>query len=99
MKEKQTAQTTETQDDSSQTDTLDSVTQLLSVEQLEDRLGAQRMALQRESDSKLSKAVEEAVRGKERELQQKYVQDLTLQVCFTQQLYQDCVYFFGQAKE
>ncbi|XP_026775518.3 centrosomal protein of 152 kDa isoform X2 [Pangasianodon hypophthalmus] len=80
MKERKKAKSTETQDASSQTDTVDSVTQLLSLEQLEDRLRAQRMALQRESDSKLTKAVEEAVRGKERELQQKHVQDMTLQV-------------------
>lgn len=78
--------TKETQDDSSQTDTLDSATQLLSLEQLEDRLSAQRMALERESESKLSKAVEEAVRGKERELQQKHVQDMALQVCLIQHL-------------
>ncbi|XP_053498224.1 centrosomal protein of 152 kDa isoform X2 [Ictalurus furcatus] len=80
MKEKQKAKCTETQDDCTQTDTVDSVSPLLSLEQLEERLGAQRMALQRESDSRLTKAVEEAVRGKERELQQKHVQDITLQV-------------------
>ncbi|MCJ8735943.1 hypothetical protein PDJAM_G00253320 [Pangasius djambal] len=80
MKEKQKAKSKETQDASSETDTVDSVTQLLSLEQLEDRLSAQRMALQRESDSRLTKAVEEAVRGKERELQQKHVQDMTLKV-------------------
>ncbi|MCI4381828.1 hypothetical protein PGIGA_G00256550 [Pangasianodon gigas] len=80
MKERKKAKSTETQNASSQTDTVDSVTQLLSLEQMEDRLSAQRMALQRESDSKLTKAVEEAVRSKERELQQKHVQDMTLQV-------------------
>ncbi|XP_053345692.1 centrosomal protein of 152 kDa isoform X1 [Clarias gariepinus] len=80
IKEKQKAKSTETQDGSSQTDTVDSVTQAFSLEDLEDRLEAQRMALQRESDSKLSKAVEEAVRDKEREMHQKHVQDMTLQV-------------------
>ncbi|XP_060770807.1 centrosomal protein of 152 kDa isoform X4 [Neoarius graeffei] len=80
LKEKQKAKSTETQDGSSQTDTVDSVTQLLSLEQLEDRLRAQRVALQRESDSKLSKAVEEAVKGRESELQQKHAQDMALQV-------------------
>lgn len=84
MKEKQKAKCTETQDDCTQTDTVDSVSPLLSLEQLEERLSAQRMVLQRESDSKLTKAVEEAVRGKERELQQKHVQDMTLQVSHTQ---------------
>ncbi|KAF5907494.1 centrosomal protein, partial [Clarias magur] len=80
MKEKQKAKSTETQDGSSQTDTVDSVTQPFSLEELENRLRAQRMALQRESDSKLSKAVEEAVRDKEREMHQKHVQDMTSQV-------------------
>ncbi|KAG7323998.1 hypothetical protein KOW79_012014 [Hemibagrus wyckioides] len=80
MKEKQKPKSTGTQDNSSQTDTMDSVTQLLSLEQLEDRLSAQKMALQQESESKLTKAVEEAVRSKERDLQQKHVQDTTLQV-------------------
>lgn len=84
LKEKQKAKSIETHDDSSQTDTVDSVTQLLSLEQLEDRLSAQKMVLQHESDSKLTKAVEEAVRSKERELQQKHVEDTTLEVCFTQ---------------
>lgn len=80
LKEKQNAKSTETQDGSCQTNTVDSVTQLLSLEQLEDRLGAQRVALQQESNSKLA----EAVRNQERELQQKHVEDTTLQVCFTQ---------------
>ncbi|KAF4081363.1 hypothetical protein AMELA_G00160580 [Ameiurus melas] len=80
MKEKQKAKCTETQEDCTQTDTVDSVSPFLSLEQLEERLGAQRRALQQESDSKLTKAVEEAVRGKERELQQKHVQDISLQV-------------------
>lgn len=83
LKEKENAKATETQDDFSQTETVDSGAQLLSLEQLEGQLSAQRMALQRESDSKLSNAVEEAVRCKERELQQKHVQDMTSQVCFT----------------
>lgn len=96
MKEKQKAKALETQDNSAQTDTADSVTELLSVEQLEDRLGAQRMALQQESDSKLSKAVEEAVRAKESELQLKHVEDMTLQVCFTQRLYQYSGLFFSR---
>lgn len=90
MKEKQKAQALETQDNAAQTDTADSVTELLSLEQLEDRLCAQRMALQKESDSKLS----EAVRAKESELQQKHVEDMTLQVCFTQRLYQCSGLFF-----
>lgn len=86
MKEKQKSRSTGTQDNSSQTDTMDSVTQLLSLEQLEDRLRAQKMALQQESESKLTKAVEEAVRIKERDLQQKHLQDTTLQVCFTKHI-------------
>ncbi|TSM52318.1 COP9 signalosome complex subunit 2 [Bagarius yarrelli] len=45
LKEKQKAKSTESQDNSSQTDTVDSVTQLLSLEQLEDRLCAQRVSL------------------------------------------------------
>ncbi|XP_027028950.2 centrosomal protein of 152 kDa isoform X1 [Tachysurus fulvidraco] len=80
MMEKQKAKSTGTQDNSSQTDTRDSVSQLLSLEQLEDRLSAQRMALEQETDGKLKKAVEVALRSKERELQQKHVQDTTLQV-------------------
>lgn len=88
MKDKQKVKASETQDDSSQTDAPDSVTELLSLDQLEDRLSAQRMVLQRESDSKLSKAVEEAVRGKEGELEEKHAQDMKLQVCFTQHLCQ-----------
>lgn len=86
MMEKQKAKSTGTQDNSSQTDTMDSVSQLLSLEQLEDRLHAQRMALEQETDGKLKKAVEEALRSKERELQQKHVQDTTLQVNFTHRL-------------
>ncbi|XP_046715991.1 centrosomal protein of 152 kDa isoform X2 [Silurus meridionalis] len=80
LKEKQKAKSTETHDGSCQTESVDSVTRLFSLEQLEDRLSAQRMALQQESDSKLTKAVEEAVKGKERELQQKHVQDMALQI-------------------
>ncbi|XP_036432002.1 centrosomal protein of 152 kDa [Colossoma macropomum] len=80
MKESQKAQAADTQEGSSQTDYQESAAQIFSMEQLEARLDAQRVALQREADSNLSKAVEDALRQKERELQQKHVQDMTLQV-------------------
>ncbi|KAL6474318.1 hypothetical protein MHYP_G00178790 [Metynnis hypsauchen] len=80
MKESQKAQAADTQEGSSQTDYQESAAQIFSLEQLEARLDAQRVALQREADSNLSKAVEDALRQKERELQQKHVQNMTLQV-------------------
>ncbi|KAL7867924.1 hypothetical protein SRHO_G00093080 [Serrasalmus rhombeus] len=80
MKESQKAQAADTQEGSSQTDYRESAAQIFSLEQLEARLDAQRVALQREADSNLSKAVEDALRKKERELQQKHVQNMTLQV-------------------
>ncbi|XP_062856378.1 centrosomal protein of 152 kDa [Trichomycterus rosablanca] len=80
LREKQKAKAAETQEGSSQTNSSESETQLISLEQLETRLGEQRVALQQEADNKLAKAVEEAGRRRERELQQKHVQDMSLQV-------------------
>ncbi|KAK1789850.1 hypothetical protein P4O66_015722 [Electrophorus voltai] len=69
-----------TQESFSQTDSTETATLTLSLEQLEARLSAQRTALQREADSALAKAVGEAVRQTEGELQQKHGQDMASQV-------------------
>ncbi|KAK7117828.1 hypothetical protein R3I94_023148 [Phoxinus phoxinus] len=54
--------------------------QLISAEDLEVRLRAQRESLQQEASSAQARAVEEAVRHAERELQQKHTDDIALQV-------------------
>ncbi|XP_076863525.1 centrosomal protein of 152 kDa [Brachyhypopomus gauderio] len=69
-----------TQEGSSQTERTEPAAQPVSLQQLEARLGAQRTALQREADGALARAVEEAVRRAERELQQKHTQDVSSQV-------------------
>uniref|UniRef100_A0A4W4G9E0 CEP152 CEP63 binding coiled coil domain-containing protein n=1 Tax=Electrophorus electricus TaxID=8005 RepID=A0A4W4G9E0_ELEEL len=74
------ARTATTQEGFSQTDSTETATLTLSLEQLEARLSAQRTALQREADSALAKAVGEAVRQTEGELQQKHGQDMASQV-------------------
>ncbi|XP_072529793.1 centrosomal protein of 152 kDa [Salminus brasiliensis] len=80
VKESQKAQTADTQENFSQTDSLDSSAQFFSLEQLEARLSAQRAALERDADTNLSRMVEDALRRREKELKQKHVQDMTLQV-------------------
>uniref|UniRef100_A0A8C1NGC6 Centrosomal protein 152 n=1 Tax=Cyprinus carpio TaxID=7962 RepID=A0A8C1NGC6_CYPCA len=54
--------------------------QLISVEELEDRLSAQKETLQQEAVTAQARAVEEAVRDAQREMQQKHTDDITLQV-------------------
>ncbi|XP_066526078.1 centrosomal protein of 152 kDa [Hoplias malabaricus] len=76
----QKTQATDTQERSLQTDDPKSEAGIFSLEQLEARLSSQRVALQQESDRNISKAMEDALKLKERELQQKHVKDLTLQV-------------------
>lgn len=53
---------------------------LISVEELEDRLSAQKETLQQEAVTAQARAVEEAVRDAQREMQQKHTDDITLQV-------------------
>ncbi|XP_043084683.1 centrosomal protein of 152 kDa [Puntigrus tetrazona] len=65
-----------------QSDTSSSGTaaQLISVEELEVRLSAQKDTLQQEAATAQARAVEEAVRDAQREMQQKHTDDITLQV-------------------
>ncbi|XP_055048827.2 centrosomal protein of 152 kDa isoform X4 [Misgurnus anguillicaudatus] len=63
-----------------QTSCLESAGQLVSLEELEIRLNAQREALQQEAVVVQAKVVEEAVRNVQRELQQKHTDELSLQV-------------------
>lgn len=63
-----------------QTGSSESAGQLISAEDLEVRLRAQRESLQQEASSAQARAVEEAVRHAERELQQKHTDDIALQV-------------------
>ncbi|KAL0154873.1 hypothetical protein M9458_049136, partial [Cirrhinus mrigala] len=53
--------------------------QLISVEELEVRLSAQRETLQQEAATAQARAMEEAVRHAQREMQQKHTEDITLQ--------------------
>uniref|UniRef100_W5JZ82 Centrosomal protein 152 n=1 Tax=Astyanax mexicanus TaxID=7994 RepID=W5JZ82_ASTMX len=80
VKESQEAQAANAQESSSQTENLESAAQFFSLEQLEARLSAQRAALQREADTNLSKVVEDSLRQREKELQQKHVKHMALQV-------------------
>ncbi|XP_051548227.1 centrosomal protein of 152 kDa-like isoform X3 [Myxocyprinus asiaticus] len=63
-----------------QTSCLETVGQLVSVEELEARLSTQRENLQQEATATQAKAVEEAVRCARRDLQQKHADDIALQV-------------------
>uniref|UniRef100_A0A672SLE0 Centrosomal protein 152 n=1 Tax=Sinocyclocheilus grahami TaxID=75366 RepID=A0A672SLE0_SINGR len=54
--------------------------QLISVEELEVRLSTQKKTLQQEAVTAQARAVEEAVRDAQREMQQKRTDDITLQV-------------------
>lgn len=63
-----------------QTSCLESAGQSVSLEELEIRLNAQRETLQQEAVAVQAKAVEEAVRNAQRELQQKHTDALSLQV-------------------
>uniref|UniRef100_A0A8B9LLN1 CEP152 CEP63 binding coiled coil domain-containing protein n=1 Tax=Astyanax mexicanus TaxID=7994 RepID=A0A8B9LLN1_ASTMX len=80
VKESQEAQAADAQESSSQTENLESAAQFFSLEQLEARLSAQRAALQREADTNLSKVVEDSLRQRDKELQQKHVKHMALQV-------------------
>ncbi|XP_016406582.1 centrosomal protein of 152 kDa-like [Sinocyclocheilus rhinocerous] len=62
-----------------QSDTREGACQLISVEELEVRLSAQRKTLQQEAAMAQARAVEEAVRDARREMQQKHTDDITLQ--------------------
>ncbi|XP_051975841.1 centrosomal protein of 152 kDa-like [Xyrauchen texanus] len=63
-----------------QTSCLETVSQLISVEELEARLSAQTETLQQEAAAARAKAVEEAVKCTLRDLQQKHADDIALQV-------------------
>ncbi|XP_016307960.1 centrosomal protein of 152 kDa [Sinocyclocheilus anshuiensis] len=63
-----------------QSDTREGACQLISVEELEVRLSAQRETLQQEAATAQARAVEEAVRDAQIEMQQKHTDDITLQV-------------------
>ncbi|XP_067292600.1 centrosomal protein of 152 kDa isoform X1 [Pseudorasbora parva] len=63
-----------------QTSSSEPAGQLISAEDLEIRLSAQRESLQQEAVSARARAVEEAVRHAQRELQQKHTDDIALQI-------------------
>ncbi|XP_051546188.1 centrosomal protein of 152 kDa-like isoform X2 [Myxocyprinus asiaticus] len=62
------------------TSCLETVGQLISVEELEARLSAQTETLQQEAAAARARAVEEAVKCAQRDLQQKHADDIALQV-------------------
>lgn len=74
------ARQSDTREGACQTSSSETAGQLISAEDLEVRLCAQRESLQREAASAQARAVEEAVRHAQRELQQKHTDDMTLQV-------------------
>ncbi|XDV52723.1 hypothetical protein PO909_021400 [Leuciscus waleckii] len=74
------ARLSDTREGACQTGSSESAGQLISAEDLEVRLRAQRESLQQEASSAQARAVEEAVRHAERELQQKHTDDIALQV-------------------
>ncbi|XP_077067282.1 centrosomal protein of 152 kDa isoform X2 [Siphateles boraxobius] len=74
------ARQSDTREGACQTGSSESEGQLISAEDLEVRLRAQRESLQQEASSAQARAVEEAVRHAERALQQKHTDDIALQV-------------------
>ncbi|XP_048013741.1 centrosomal protein of 152 kDa isoform X2 [Megalobrama amblycephala] len=74
------ARQSDTREGACQTSSSETAGQLISVEDLEVRLCAQRESLQQEAASAQARAVEEAVRHAQRELQQKHTDDMALQV-------------------
>ncbi|XP_073687907.1 centrosomal protein of 152 kDa [Garra rufa] len=74
------ARQSDTREGACQTSSSETADKLISVEELEVRLGAQRETLQQEASTAQARAVEEAVRHAQREMQQKRTEDLTLQV-------------------
>ncbi|RXN26207.1 centrosomal protein of 152 kDa [Labeo rohita] len=74
------ARQSDTREGACQTSSAETAGQLISVEELEVRLSAQRETLQQEAATAQARAVEEAVRHAQREMQQKHTEDITLQV-------------------
>ncbi|XP_039502831.1 centrosomal protein of 152 kDa isoform X2 [Pimephales promelas] len=74
------ARQSDTREGACQAGSSESAERLISAEDLEVRLRAQRESLQQEASSAQARAVEEAVRHAERELQQKHTDDIALQV-------------------
>ncbi|XP_030621163.1 centrosomal protein of 152 kDa [Chanos chanos] len=69
-----------TQEEASQTSSPENRGKLLTMEEVEAQLSAQRATLQREAETAQERSVDEAVRRMERELQQKHLEDLSQQV-------------------
>ncbi|KAK2867413.1 hypothetical protein Q8A67_025530 [Cirrhinus molitorella] len=74
------ARQSDTREGACQTSSSETAVQLISVEELEVRLSAQRETLQQEAATAQARAVEEAVRHTQREMQQKHTEDITVQV-------------------
>lgn len=63
-----------------QTSFLETMTHMISLEELEIKLSAQKESLQQEAVTAQTRAVEEAVKHAQRDLQQKYTDGIALQV-------------------
>lgn len=74
------ARLSDTREGACQTSSSEMAGQLISAEELEVRLSAQKETLQQEATTAQVRAVEEAVRDAQREMQQKHTDDITLQV-------------------